>query len=68
MPACLSSLCCHQVIHDPEQKQMVMIMEYLPGGSILSATNVPAQTEPLSEDVAVQYFRCVNSRLHVVLM
>lgn len=46
----------YEVIHDPEQKLLVMVMEFLPGGSIVKST-LPGLSEPLPEDVARGYFR-----------
>ena len=45
-----------QVIHDPDQRLLVMVMEYLPGGSVLS-TSDRGVIEPLPEATARRYFR-----------
>jgi serine/threonine protein kinase len=48
-----------QVIHDPDQKLLIMVMEFMPGGPILSSSKVPGlTTEPLPEPAARHYFRC----------
>jgi serine/threonine protein kinase len=47
-----------QVIHDPDQKLLIMVMEFMPGGSILSSSRLPGlTTEPLPEPAARNYFR-----------
>jgi serine/threonine protein kinase len=66
--ACLSSACetssvdLHvqflQVIHDPDAKLLIMVMEYMPGGPLLSSVG-QGMTEPLPEVAARRYFRCV---------
>lgn len=49
-----------QVIHDPEQKLLIMVMEFMPGGTILSSSRAPGlTTEPLGEPAARTYFRWV---------
>jgi serine/threonine protein kinase len=55
---CLCLLCQTQVIHDPDQKLLIMVMEFMPGGSILSSSRLPGlTTEPLPEPAARNYFR-----------
>jgi hypothetical protein len=47
-----------QVIHDPEQKLLILVMEFMPGGPILSNSRMPGlATEPLPEPAARSYFR-----------
>jgi hypothetical protein len=47
-----------QVIHDPEQKLLILVMEFMPGGPILSSSRMPGlATEPLPEPAARIYFR-----------
>lgn len=55
---------CAQVIHDPEQKLLIMVMEFMPGGLILSSSRAPGlATEPLGEPAARTYFRWVPQQL-----
>lgn len=57
------AVCCTQVIHDPEQKLLIMVMEFMPGGPILSSSRTPGlATEPLGEPAARTYFRWVGLR------
>jgi hypothetical protein len=44
------------VIHDPEEKLLIMVMEFMPGGAILSSIG-HGRTEPLPEALARSYFR-----------
>lgn len=46
-----------QVIHDPDAKLLIMVMEYMPGGPLLSSAG-QGMTEPLPEAAARRYFRC----------
>jgi hypothetical protein len=46
------------VIHDPEQRLLVMVMEYMPCGSVLQPqVGAPGRTQPLGEATARRYFR-----------
>ena len=48
-----------QVIHQEQAKLLIMIMEYLPGGTINPSTSKD-RYEPMSEAAALLYFRHVQ--------
>eukprot|EP00775_Hariotina_reticulata_P006821 gene6821-7038_t len=52
----------HEVIHDPDDKLLIMVMEFMPGGAILSS-NGHGRTEPLPEALARSYFSQLVSGL-----
>ncbi|WIA40536.1 hypothetical protein OEZ86_013882 [Tetradesmus obliquus] len=52
----------HEVIHDPDAKLLIMVMEYMPGGPLLSSAG-QGMTEPLPEAAARRYFRELVSGL-----
>lgn len=45
------------MIHDPDAKLLIMVMEFMPGGPLLSSTG-HGNTEPIPEAAARGYFRC----------
>ncbi|KAF6258183.1 hypothetical protein COO60DRAFT_1693425 [Scenedesmus sp. NREL 46B-D3] len=52
----------HEVIHDPDAKLLIMVMEYMPGGPLLSSVG-QGRTEPLPEAAARHHFRELVSGL-----
>eukprot|EP00878_Enallax_costatus_P038017 GHUV01043143.1.p1 GENE.GHUV01043143.1~~GHUV01043143.1.p1 ORF type:complete len:594 (+),score=175.36 GHUV01043143.1:2084-3865(+) len=52
----------HEVIHDPDAKVLIMVMEFMPGGPLLSSAG-PGMTEPLPESAARNSFRELVSGL-----
>ncbi|KAG2491374.1 hypothetical protein HYH03_010371 [Edaphochlamys debaryana] len=48
----------YEVIHDPSNNKLLMIMEYVEGGCVLAGSS-PTQKIPIPESTAVKYFRDV---------
>lgn len=55
-----------QVVDDPDDDKMLMVMEYVNGGALMDGSNNATTMNPLSESLARKHFRDVLKVHNVV--